>query len=44
MRTTHDELERSTVYLSVFPSDSSQKQYLEQLQARPPDRHARATH
>jgi signal transduction histidine kinase len=32
MRTTHDELEQSTIYLAVFPSDSSQKQYVELLQ------------
>ena len=32
MRAVHDELLQSTIYLSVFPSDSSQKQYLEQLQ------------
>ena len=32
MRTVHDELLQSTIYLSVFPSDSSQKQYLELLQ------------
>lgn len=32
MRAVHDDLEQSTIYLAVFPSDSSQKQYIEQLQ------------
>lgn len=31
MRAEHDELLQSTIYLSVFPSDSSQKQYLDLL-------------
>ena len=31
MRAVHDELLQNTIYLSVFPSDSSQKQYVEQL-------------
>jgi hypothetical protein len=31
MRALHDDLEQSTIYLAVFPSDSSQKQYTEQL-------------
>ena len=32
MRAVHDDLEQSTIYLAVFPSDSSQKQYIEQVQ------------
>jgi len=32
MRAVHDDLEQSTIYLAVFPSDSSQTQYIEQLQ------------
>jgi signal transduction histidine kinase len=32
MRALHDDLEQSTIYLAVFPSDSSQKQYIVQLQ------------
>ena len=32
MRAVHDDLEQSTIYLAVFPSDSSEKQYIEQLQ------------
>jgi signal transduction histidine kinase len=31
MRAVHDELLQGTIYLSVFPSDSSQKQYVDQL-------------
>jgi len=31
MRAVHDEILQSTIYISVFTSDSSQKQYIEQL-------------
>jgi signal transduction histidine kinase len=33
MRAVHDELLQNTIYISVFPADSSQKIYLEQLQS-----------
>lgn len=32
MRAVHDDLQQNTSYVAVFPSDSSQAQYLEQLQ------------